>query len=413
ADQAWVSGLGADCLNAVAAISPYYWIIAGVGAGIGVGATVSISTHLARGDDADSLPLQSLFLSFLLSLLLMACILLTMDPMVEFMGVGEIGQECRDYIVPMVVLCIPLVFVGVFPGIMRGEGAARASMNVNIVTVLANMVLDPLFIYVFGMGISGAGWGTGVASLFGIVYGLYVYRSHRMHLKPDFRGFRPDSKKMVDILVVGIPKTAESMVISVLNMVQRYFLVGVGGIIAVSLYNIPYRYVAMSNVLSMAIGAAMVPVLAAALAVDDTGKAKGAFTYSFRLGMVWLCVLSIGIFVFADYLMLPFLTDASLSPYRGEFSDVLRVYAVFIPFMGMIDIGSSALQAMRKAQLSMLMSLVRNLVIIGLFAIASNYSFWAMILSLFLAELFGGGSMMWLAVRELRLRCNRKDAVGG
>ena len=61
ADTSWCSGLGADASSAVSTISPIYWIVSGLGTGLGIGAATSIARYLGRGEkhNADRLVTQS------------------------------------------------------------------------------------------------------------------------------------------------------------------------------------------------------------------------------------------------------------------------------------------------------------------------------------------------------------------
>ena len=399
ADQAWCSSLGYNEMNAVSAMLPYYWIIAGLGAGIGVGATTAIARHLSKDEDeeANSLVAQSIFVSILISILMMVAVYATLDFAIYGMGVGEIHKECCDYLVPMIILTIPLVLNGVIPGIMRGEGAARKSMNLMLITVVLNIILDPIFIYTFNLGLSGAGWATGLSAFIGVIYGLWVYSNGSMHLSLKIKKFRVKKEQIYDVLIVGIPKTAESVIISAMSMFQRIFLVFAGGVLAVALYNVPWRYVSLCCVISMAIGAAMVPVCSAALAVNDIKKANDAFKYSFKRCMAIMLILAVVVFIFSEYLMIPFLTDDSTISHLDEFVKVLRLYALVIPIMGMIDIGSSMLQALRKAQISMIMAFLRNGIILLLFALTCNISLDALFISFVVAEFVGGPLMMVMA----------------
>ena len=101
--------------------------------------------------------------------------------------------------------------------------------------------------------------------------------------------------------------------------------------------------------------------------------------------------------MFADWVIIPFTYSETMVEYRPEFAHVLRIYALLIPFIGMIDIGSSILQSLRLAQISMLSSFARNLLIVVMLFFASSVSLDAIYWSLFVAEVIGGILMLWLA----------------
>ena len=113
--------------------------------------------------------------------------------------------------------------------------------------------------------------------------------------------------------------------------------------------------------------------------------------------MVVMIAIAAVLFVFADWVIIPFTYSETMVEYRPEFAHVLRIYAMLIPFIGMIDIGSSILQSLRLAQISMLSSFARNLLIVVMLFFASSVSLDAIYWSLFVAEVIGGILMLWLA----------------
>lgn len=402
ADTSWCSGLGSDASSAVSSIFPVYWIVSGLGTGIGVGASTSIARYLGREDkaSADSIAAQTIVLSVIAGVIITPVLLLILDPMISWLGLGEIGQQCKDYILPSIWSSVILILNGALAGIIRAEGAAKKSMAVLLSAAIINIVLDPILIYTFDMGLLGAGIATAIATAVSTLIGAYWYFRKSMFIGISFRGFRVKPDQMKDVLFVGIPRVTESTLISVMSLIQRFLIVPVVGMIGIAFYNIPWRYVAVAMVISQAAGSALIPVCSAALGRNDNVKAETGYRYSFRITMVIMTVFAVIVFIFADYLVIPFSFSESMIQYRAEFAHGLRIYALFFPFMGMVDIGSSILQSLRMAQASMIMAFVRNafLVVVMLFAHSMDDIYW----QLFATEVLGGLMMMGMAIHEFR-----------
>ena len=399
ADTSWCSGLGADASSAVSTISPMYWIVSGLGTGLGIGAATSIARYLGRGEkrNADRLASQTVVLSVIIGAVSTPVLFLAIDPALGMMGAGDIAEECRQYIYPQVLAGTVVILDGTVSGVIRAEGAAKRSMVVLLAAAAVNMVLDPVLIYGLDMGLAGAGWATALASAASAALGLWWYRRGKLYLTMSLRDMRPDWRDMKDILYVGIPRGTESMLISVMSMVQRIFVIACGGTSAAMFYNIPWRFVSISEVVSQAVGSALIPVCSAALGRRDFAKADAGYRYSLTLTMAVMTAIAAVLFVFADWVIVPFTYSETMAGYRPEFAHVLRIYALTIPFIGMIDIGSSILQSLRLAQISMLSSFARNLLIIAMLFFASSVSLDAIYWSLFVAEVVGGILMLWLA----------------
>lgn len=399
ADTAWCSGLGSTASSAVSSIFPIYWIIAGLGTGLGVGASASISRHLGRDnkEKADSLALQTLFLSVLFSVAITPILYIMLDPIAHWMGAGDIAPLCRAYMEPQILLSISIIMIGSVSGLLRSEGAAKKSMTILLLSAVLNMVLDPVLMYGLGMGLAGAGWATVFATGVAVILGFYWYYAKDTYLDITLKGFRVKRDEMWEILYVGIPRVTESLIVNAMSLVQRYFVIICGGTLAVAFYNIPWRFVALADVLPMAVGAALVPVCSAALGQNNFAKAEVGYRYSFKISMIFMVVVSVILFVFAEYCVLPFTYSPSMAELRPQFVHILRLYVIMIPFVGMIDIGSAILQSLRMAQLSMVSSLLRNLMLVILFVLASTISMDAIYWSLIVTEIAGGLLMMGLA----------------
>ena len=399
ADSAWCSGLGVDASGGVSAIWPIYNALMGIGIGLGVGATTSIARRLGRNDraEAESLAAQSIVLTVLVSALTVPICWLSLDPLIYWMGAGDVHGYCRDYIDPMVVNGLILIMNGTVAGILRAEGAAKKSTTMLSVSAVLNIVLDPVFIYGLDMGLAGAGWATSVSCLVSTVLGLYWYASGRMYLRLSFRGFRINTREMLDILYVGVPRASENIIISVISMVQRVFVIACGGTVAAVYYNIPWRLICIFAAISEGVGTAMISVSSAALGARDLEKAEDGFRYSLRISIGVMSVLTVIMFVFADLLVIPFTLSPDMAELRPEFVRVVRIYAPIVVCLGFMDIASSILQSLRRAQISMWSALVRNVVIvIGLY-VASLISLDSIFWTLLLCEIFGAALMMWLA----------------
>lgn len=399
ADTSWCSGLGADASSAVSTISPMYWIVSGLGTGLGIGAATAIARYLGRGEkhNADRLASQTIVLSIIIGVVSTPILFLVVDPAIGMMGAQDIAVECRDYIYPQIIAGTVVILDGTVSGVIRAEGAAKRSMVVLLFAAAVNMVLDPILIYGLDLGLTGAGWATAIASAASAGLGLWWYHRGKLYLTMRLADMRPNLADMKDILFVGIPRGTESMLISVMSMVQRIFVIACGGTSAAMFYNIPWRFVSISEVISQAVGAALIPVCSANLGRNDFRKAEEGYRYSYKVTMIVMIAIAAVLFVFADWVIIPFTYSETMIDFRPEFAHVLRIYALLIPFIGMIDIGSSILQSLRLAQVSMLSSFARNILIVVMLFFASSVSLDAIYWSLFVAEVIGGLLMYWLA----------------
>lgn len=412
ADTMWCAGLGAEASSAVSSMAPLIWIISDIGTGLGVGASVAIARAIGAGNRgrADRLCSQMVMLSLFISILVTVSMYLLLKPSIHLIGADDIEKGCVAYMMPMILLSVFMVMNGVFAGLIRAEGAARRVMILMLSVAVLNIVLDPILIYVFDMGVTGAGLATALSTVPAVLVSVYWYAVGRLNLHIDLHGYRPIPSDIKDLLYVGIPKISESMIINIMSFVQRVFVIICAGTIGVMIFNIPWRYVAIGIVPAIAICAAMVPICSAAMGSNDLRRAKVGFRYATKLALGFSLPLTAFIFVFAEPLMVPFTLEESMRAIRPEFVETLRIYALIIPFWCMIELGSAIMQSLRKAQFAMVMSFLRNAMICVMFLFACRYDMTAISLSLLLAEIIGGLSMYGLAIHFVRRSSRDMDS---
>ncbi|MDD7424552.1 MAG: MATE family efflux transporter [Candidatus Methanomethylophilaceae archaeon] len=406
ADTIWCSGLGSDASSAVSAMSPLYWIISDIGTGLGVGASVSIARSIGAGDRerANELCRQMAIFSIFASAVVTVILLMILKPGIHLIGADDVGQGCVDYMMPMILCSVFIIMDGVFAGLIRAEGAAKRVMILLMSVSVINMILDPILIYVFDMGLMGAGLATVLGSLGSALLAISWYARRQLNLTISLSGYRPRLPYIGDMLYVGIPRISESMIVNVMSFIQRIFVIMCAGTVGVTIFNIPWRYVAIGIVPALAISAAMVPICSAALGRNDMGKAKTGFRYAVSLSLKVLIPISLAIFILADLLVIPFTLSPSMMELRPQFVETLRIYAFIIPFFGMIEVGSAILQSLRMAQFAMLLSFLRNLLICIFFLFAYHYTMTVISLSLLVAEIIGGLGMIDIAYFAIRRR---------
>lgn len=398
-DLSWCSGLGAACSSAVSSISPLMWIASGLGTGLGVGASAAIAAKLGTGqrDESNSIATQTLVMTVAMGLLITVVLYLCIDPVIDMMGVTDIRSECHVYIEPMLVGSVFIVLNGVVAGLLRAEGSAKRSTYVLVTAAVTHMCLDPVFIYGFGFGLAGAAYATVIGMGLGAALGLHWYVSGKTVVRIELKGYRPNKKEIMLVLAVGIPRSLEIFIISFMSMIQRIFVVQCGGTQAAMFYNIPWNYVTLAQSISMSLGSALIPISAAATARGQARKARYAFRYAMVLSLTSMSVIGVALFLLSDWAVVPFTYSDTMAPLRPEFAHVLRIYTLVIPCMAVVDVASSMLQSLRKAQLSMVSCFIRNGLVVAVLAWAATVSLDAIYWGLVVCEVFGAFLMMAIA----------------
>ena len=376
ADAFWCSGLGADAVSAMSSIGPLFWGFTAIGFGLSLGATTTVSRCLGMHEHAlaERVASQAICLSTIIGVVITPFFILAVRPVVDLMGADALMPYCEAYVYPLLIAATLAIICGTVAGIMRGEGAAAKSMTMLLTGVAANMLLDPLLIYGLGMGLAGAGLATGISFAVPLIVAHVWYRHGKLVVTPRAEYMRPDRNGFKAILTVGGPRAMEGVLNDSMTMLNGALVIGLGGTVSIMLYNVTWNFINISQVLSRSIGIALIPVSSAALGQGDSVKARKGYRYALTVAIGGMSIIAAVLFIFAEWAVIPLTYAPSMAEYHDDFVRVLRIYAVLIPFAGIIDVGSSMLQSLRKSYVSTLVALTRNCLVILLMLIYGPFA---------------------------------------
>ena len=212
ADTFWVSGLGPNPLAALGFVAPLFFILVGFGNGIGAAASSTIARAIGAKDKklAENNATHSLILTVISSIIIPIIIILFLDDILIFMrGSGAALDDSLIYgtiiFAGMFFMIVPMVL----SSILRAEGDVKRPMYSMIATALLNIVLDPIFIYIFGWGVAGAAWASilssGISTLI-MSYWIWIKKDTFLRINH----FKYNSGILKDILSISLPATSET-----------------------------------------------------------------------------------------------------------------------------------------------------------------------------------------------------------
>ena len=377
-DSIWVAGLGPDPLAAIGYVTPLFMVLVGFGNGIGAGATSLISRYIGaeKRDDANNAAIHSAILSIVVSAVLTVIALLILESLLKIMGASSVLNYAMDYGMIIFAFTAPILIPPIFGGAFRAEGdIKRATLPIAIVAVI-NMILDPIFIYVFGWGISGAAFATGLAPCFGLLMMLYwIFIKKDTYLSYNRKDFHNNLNMYKDILSVGIPASLEQLIMAALAVTVNYMLTLVSGSVAVAVYTAGWRLISLGLLPAIGVGTAAITVSGVAYGAKKYENIRTALRYSVKLGLISSIVVCILLFVFANQLAYIFSyseASASLLPLIASFIQLMCLFILYVPF------GASAgnvFQGLGKGTTSFILTTFREFVLVLIFAYLFGFVF--------------------------------------
>ena len=367
----WVAGLGSDALAAVGFVTPLFMIMIGIGNGLGAGTASAISRRIGAKDKAgaDNAAVHALLLTIGISAVLTIPLILLTGPIVILFGAGETAGLATEYGQVVFLGMALILFTNIGYAILRAEGDTKRAMYVMGASSVLNMVLDPLLIYTAGLGIAGAAWGMLVSLLaVSAVLLFWFFWKKDTYVTIARPAFSYDKKTFNDILGVGLPASVEFLLMSILSIFINGLLVAVAGTDAVAVYTAGWRVVLFAIIPLVAIGTSVISVAGAAYGARQFNKILTSHTFSIALGVAISLAISALTFVFARQIAAVFSYSADSAHLAPEIAAFLATMCIFYPFVPPGIMSASIFQATGKGVTSLVLTLLRSLVFIVLFA---------------------------------------------
>ncbi len=371
ADSIWVAGLGPNSLAALGFVTPLFMMVIGLGNGLGAGANSLISRCIGAKNKkgSDNAAIHSIILTLLVSVVLTVVILIFLKDLLMIMGAGESLNLAVQYGQIVFGGLIFLIFTSVASGILRAEGDVKRPMYAMLATAILNIVLDPIFIYYFGWGVSGAAIATLISASISaalILYWLMLKRDTYVSLSR--KDFNSSWTVIKDILLVGLPASAEFFVMSILGIVLNIMLVMTGGTEAVAVYTAGWRVVMIAMIPAIGIGTAAITVAGAAYGSRRYNNILTALNYSVKLALGVASITGLIIYVFASNIASIFAYSAQssfMAPSIAAFLQIMCPFLIIVPF-GIV--ASSIFQGMGRGVTSLILTVIREVLFISVFA---------------------------------------------
>ncbi len=368
-------------LAAVNLAYPVMMIMIAVSNMIGTGASSLIARSLGSGDDnkACHTLTAGISLTVLNSAIVAAAGLIFLPQIITGLGAKENTFEyTKQYVLVLLVGSVFTMGSYTFGQLLRSEGSVKHSVAGMVAGTIANIVLDPIFIFSLNMGITGAAVATVLGNAVSMAVSVAFYAAGKTLLRPSFKYIRPTAEILKEIFWVGVPATLETLLTSAAYIVNNNLAVSYGEL-TVAAMGVAQKILSLGNYIYQGFASGTQPIM---------GYNYGAKNYKRMIDVLkagLLVVSSTELFVMAVYaLFAPFLigifTDTPDVIDIG--SRVLRTLMFILPFVGAVSMSRMSFQAMGKPQYGFAITLVRQLILY-------------VPLLLFLDRLLGFKGMIW------------------
>lgn len=359
-DTLWVGRLGDKAVASVSIGFPIIFFVTSLGGGLVVAGTILVSQYAGKKDKnmVDFVGTQTLVMMLFVSIVLSMFGYLISPFLIKMMG-AEV-DVFKDAVLYLQISFIGFIFMFIyfaFQSLMRGVGDVKTPMIIVFVTVLLNLIIDPLFIFGYGpipaMGVSGAAIATvltqAVSAIIGII--IFLKGNHGVHVK--LTNMKPDMMIIRKMFRLGIPVSIEQSARALAMIVMTFLVAGFGT-----------KVIASFGIGTRVLSFIIIPGLGMSMAVSTlVGQCIGANKVERAAKVVSLSALiSFAIFTFLGIIMLAVANPLTIFFIPSDMATAgmsalfLKIMALSFGFVGVQMAINGAFRGSGNTYMSMVLS---------------------------------------------------------
>lgn len=389
-DSIFVAQISEEAITAVSMAFPFQQLMMSVGIGTAIGVNSLLARNLGakQFSQVNKIANNGLLLAFLSFIAFFMMGLLLSDKLIT---IQTDNQEIISHGPVYLRICL-MGSLGIFTHLMferllQATGKTMYTMIAQISGALMNIILDPIMIFGwFGMpamGLAGAAIATVISQYIGALVVAYLCIRKEKDIDIGFRYMKPDFKIIRDIYAVGIPSiimiSISSVTIFSMNQILAKF-----SITAVALLGIYFKLQSFIFMPVFGLNNGIIPIVGYNYGAGNKERMRETIFLGMRYAVTIMLIGTLIMMVFPDKLLGMFnASDQMMDIGRVAF----RIICISFPFAAISIISIGVFQAIGKGTLSMIISIIRQLVVLVplayLFSLTGNLSmvWWSVIIA--------------------------------
>lgn len=359
-----ISGVGAAALTGVGLFTPILMLINAFAMLAGSGGAPRAAISMGKKDNktAEQILGNCFALLVLMAITLTVIFFILAPKLLTLFGASEktlpyAVAYARIYILGSIFV---LIVLGMNPFITT-QGFAKISMLTTIIGAVINIILDPIFIFVFNLGVRGAAIATVLSQAVGAIWILRFLSGEKtiLHLKKE--NFRLQKDIILPCLALGVStfvmlSTESILSISFTSSLSRY-----GGDIAVGAMTIITSISQLATLPLQGICQGGQPIMSYNFGAGNKDRVKKAFFTQFKVCAIFTTLFCIIVTAFPRLFAGIFSNNTELITYTAW---ALRIYMAGIFSLGFQVCCQQSFMALGQAKVSLLLACLRKLILL-------------------------------------------------
>lgn len=357
-------GVGAYAISGLALTLPILILMQAFGMLIGAGSAARISISLGQKDKihAEKILNNALFLTIITQIIIITLSLIFMKPMLLAFGGSELTIPYAEKFLKIV---IPGNFLAAlsfgFNNIMRATGYPKKAMYTMLIGAVANLILDPIFIFGLKLGIEGAA----IATLISMGISATWVMSHFLN-KNNFLYFKAKNIKLEgtvvwSIISIGMSPFFMQLATGFVNIIMNISLKKYGGDLAVGAFGINSSFAVLLIMFVIGLNQGMQPIAGFNYGAKLYDRVIKVLKYSIYIASIITTIGTLAAILIPEYIVRAFTSDPELISIA---SNGLRIYLAAFFIVGFQAVTTNFFQCIGMAGKSIFLSLTRQCIVL-------------------------------------------------
>ncbi|KAF5072058.1 Multidrug export protein MepA [anaerobic digester metagenome] len=404
-------GVGAYAISGLAITFPVTILASSLGMLVGVGAAsrISISLGERKKHTAEQILGNSLILILLFNAVIMTLFYVYLDPiLLAFGATANTLPYAREY---LQIVLIGNVFISLcysFNNMMRASGYPKKAMITMLIGALLNIILDPVFIFVFDLGIAGVAWATVISMFVGMLFVMHHFIQDSSLIRLRKENIRLNKNIVLAIVSIGLSPFFMQVAASGVAVLLNTSLLKHGGDLAVGAYGILNSMLLIIIMTVVGLNQGTQPIIGYNYGAGNFLRVKDTFFYTVKVATIITSAgFIIGMF-FPRQFASAFTGDQELLEIA---ENGIRLSLIAFPLVGFQVVAGNFFQSIGQAKKAIIQSLSRQIIFLvpGLLIFPALLGLNGVWIAMPVSDLLASLLSLYLLVGQIRIIRNMQE----
>ena len=295
--------------------------------------------------------------SLVVGIIVMAVLLIFMKPVLTLFGAdAQTYDFARGYVLHISYGAPFVIWSAAASFIVRAEGSSKEAMIGSMIGTVSNIVLDPVFISVFGMGAAGAAIATTIGNILASLYFVWYFLKKSTYFSIIPKDFKISDGVMSRICATGFPTAIFSVLMSVSTIVLNQILVAYGNA-PVAAFGVVFKANMFITFLQLGLANGVQPLLGYNYGSGDTKRFHAVEMFTKKCCVIVGALSTLLFFILRTQIITMFINDSDVIYYGVK---MLTAYMLSGPVIGILFVNMNCMQSTNRALPATILSILRQ-----------------------------------------------------